>query len=181
MLQLKNISKDFGTKSILNNISEVIYDGEKIGIVGNNGQGKSTLLEILTKQINPDCGEVIVDCSFAVLKQNFVFEKEKLCNLLQDKNFAQEFLKWLKKFNVQAEFDFQNFDKLSCGEKTKLALSAVFAQKTDCLILDEPTNHLDMEAKLLLVKNINDFSGTVLIVSHDKDFFKSNCSKNLGT
>lgn len=177
MIQLKNISKDFGTKSILNNISEVVYDGEKIGVVGNNGQGKSTFLDILTKQTMPDCGEVVTDCSMAVLKQNSAFEKNELFNLLQDQSFSQEFFKWLKKFDFKAEFNFQNFDKLSCGEKTKLALSMVFAQKPDCLILDEPTNHLDMEAKQLLVENLNNFYGTVLLVSHDKDFLNQTVQK----
>lgn len=177
MIQLKNLIKDFGTKNILNNISKTIYDGEKIGIIGANGQGKSTLLDIITKQIPPDSGEVVFLGNFAMLRQSSDFDTTELEKFIQDTGFANEFFKWLKRFGFKAEFNIDDFDKLSCGEKTKLALSIAFAQNPDWLVLDEPTNHLDFEAKQLLIQSINKFAGTILIVSHDKNFLNNTVHK----
>ncbi len=179
MLQLKDICKSFGSKTVLDNINEIIYDGEKIGIVGSNGQGKSTLLNIITGKDRADSGEVVSNEKIGFLEQSSAIEFGSLLNKLTDAEFSQEFFKQLKKlgFTKQIEWTLERIKLLSCGERTKIALASVLAINPTMLILDEPTNHLDIEGKAEIVREIQNFAGSVLVVSHDIDLLNQTVFK----
>lgn len=179
MIILKNITKEYGTKTVLDNINLTVYDGEKIAIIGNNGEGKSTLVGVITKSIMQDEGQIVFDDSFGFLKQSSEMNIDEYLEKLSNKEFAQNFEVELKKMGFNSDFNIskENFNKYSPGEKTKIGLAFVAAQNPKVLILDEPTNHLDIKAKELITNYLNSFSGTVLVVSHDKDFINSFAQK----
>ena len=179
MIQLQSVIKDWGDKRVLSNIDLIIYPGEKIGIIGSNGQGKSTLVNIISKQIAPDSGTVVIDENLAVLEQSSDINFSKILENLSNNEFSNQFFIWLKLlgFNKEIELDATRISKLSCGEKTKIGLANCFAQNPTALVLDEPTNHLDIENKQYLEKVLSGYAGTLIVVSHDLDFIKnvSNC------
>lgn len=180
MLQLVNLSKHFGEKIILQNINLTIYDGEKIGIIGSNGQGKSTLLNIISEEISPDEGSVITRDHVGYLKQSADIELASMLQKLSDEVIAKQFYYYLSKFGINEQIDLnQDLTQISCGEKTKIALSMLLAESPNLVILDEPTNHLDLDGKKLLINLINELPQTVLIVSHDIDFLNNTINKVL--
>ena len=179
MIQLQSVIKDWGDKRVLSNIDLIIYPGEKIGIIGSNGQGKSTLVNIISKQIALDSGTVVIDENLAVLEQSSDINFSKILENLSNNEFSNQFFIWLKLlgFNNEIELDATKISKLSSGEKTKIGLANCFAQNPTALVLDEPTNHLDISAKNLIIKQINNFQGAVIIVSHDRDFLNKTVNK----
>jgi len=179
MIQLKNVCKDYGTKTVLDKINLTIYDGEKIGIIGENGQGKTSLLNIITKQIPADSGEIISEDTFGFLRQSSELSIPDIVEELSDSNLATQFNIQLKKMGFIKELDLsvERIEKLSCGERTKIALALIFAKYPTTLVLDEPTNHLDLTGQNIIVQQINQFAGTVLIVSHNKDFLNKTVQK----
>jgi len=179
MISLKDIEKSFGTKEVLKKANLTIYDGERVGIVGNNGEGKSTLLGILTKEISADAGEVVSNDTIGVLKQSSEIDLQNILDDISNSTEGKSFLTELKKLGVTQNLELTKtrLNSLSPGERTKVALAYVFSKSPQTLILDEPTNHLDMEAKQLIINYINDFYGTVIIVSHDKDFLNQTVNK----
>ena len=172
MIQLKNVTKEFGDKTVLDDVCLQIYDGEKVVIIGENGQGKSTLLDVILKRQPVDSGEVITDGTFGFLQQNAKIDEKKLFEQLKNKEFAGEFYYNLKLLGFEKDFALtdERLSKLSCGEQTKMVLAQVLAQNPSVLILDEPTNHLDINGKNEVVKILKDFYGTLIVVSHDVDF-----------
>ena len=172
MIQLHNVTKEFGNKIVLDNVNLAIYDGEKIGIVGENGQGKSTLIEIITGKQAAENGSVVNPENFGFLEQNAIVDTKNLLTKLNDDAFAKDFSKYLNIFKISNEIAFNEsiLSNLSCGERTKIRLCELFALSPNTLILDEPTNHLDINSKEVLINLINDYCGTVLLVSHDVDF-----------
>ncbi len=178
MISLSNVQKSYGDKIIFDNLSLTIYDGEKIGIIGDNGQGKTTLLKIIMGDTDIDSGTIKINENIGYLKQVSEFSVDKILKSIENQEFAKSFFLYLKKMGLKNfMLDNKSLNQLSCGEKTKLALSYVFAQNPTALVLDEPTNHLDMEAKQILIDQINTFPGTVLVVSHDIYFLNSTVSK----
>lgn len=173
MLQLKNVSKDFGDKIILDKASLTVYEGEHIAIIGNNGVGKTTVLNLIMGNDFPLSGEVVCNETVDMLSQSL----DEECKMNDENlNYASgEFLKILKELSFfKQQFDFKT---LSCGEKTKIAIARVFSSGKNILLLDEPTNHLDISAKNVLIDKINAYAGTVIIVSHDKDFLNKTVFK----
>ena len=178
MIQLVNISQEFGVKKVLNDISFSVYNGEKIGIVGDNGQGKTTLLNLIIGKQKPDSGQVVVDGKIGFLPQNAEVDLSFILEKLADTHFSTMFFKYLSKFNL-GDFDFsiERVRSLSCGEQTKVMLASILAQNCDTLVLDEPTNHLDISGKDCLVNILQSFLGTVILVSHDIDFLNKTVRK----
>ena len=175
MLYLNKIYKDFGTKTILDNASLIVYDGEKIGIIGNNGQGKTTLLNIIAGGDKDYSGNVKCDEKIAYLKQSSFTEFDTLTAVLSTPDKSQLLLQWLKILNFTGNFE--NIEKLSCGERTKLAIALAYVENPQILLLDEPTNHLDLTGRQVLTNIINQFNGIVILVSHDIDFLNDTCNK----
>ena len=164
MIILNKIEKEFGNKTLFSNLSLSIYDGEHVGVVGKNGSGKSTLLKITAGEIKPDCGVVRNDGTIAFVHQ--IQEKQSEIN-----NAAErvEFEKIKSQLSAK-DAEFEQFDTLSGGEKTKLAIASALAKDPDVLLLDEPTNNLDEQGINWLVEKLNEFAGTLLVVSHDRYF-----------
>ena len=168
MFVLNKISKEFADKTLFEDIDLTIYDGERIGIVGSNGSGKSTFLNILSGEMNPGSGSVKFLGRMAYVKQVHK-------NIDYDDFKSGEFIKFLKT-NNEIKFTsslYQDFNTLSGGEKTKLSISFALSKDIDTLLLDEPTNNLDQQSINWLIKKLNKFSGTVIVVSHDRYFLNS--------
>lgn len=165
----------FGYDKPLGEISLAVERGQKIGVIGSNGTGKSTLLKTITGLIPPLSGDVRfgVKTRVGYFDQTIAATKSEL-NVLED--FRAEFpelndgeiRKTLGGFLLSGDDVFKCVKDLSGGEKVRLALSKIFRRRPNFLILDEPTNHMDIIGKETLEKLLMDFSGTVIVVSHDR-------------
>lgn len=175
MLYLTNLNKDFGDKVIFDNINLNIYDGQRIAIIGNNGVGKTTLLNIISKQDKDYSGICKCDGHIEHLKQNSEIDLEQVYNVLGDKNLCKQFFMYLKKLNFNA--DIYDLETLSGGEKTKLAFALAYTNNPQILLLDEPTNHIDISGIEIITKSIQEFNGIVIIVSHDINFLNNTVNK----
>jgi macrolide transport system ATP-binding/permease protein len=170
LLSCREIKKDFGDKNILNNISFDIAVGGRIGLVGLNGAGKSTLANILAGKLEKDSGSLLWHKKS--VKIGYLKQETSYVERLSVKDNPRDYLYTtsalgLKSIGLWQEERFKN---LSGGEKTKLALSVIWTQRPDFLILDEPTNHLDYHGVEWLIKEVNKFKGTIIIISHDRYF-----------
>ena len=165
----------FGYDKPLGEISLAVERGQKIGVIGSNGTGKSTLLKTITGLIPPLSGDVRfgVKTRVGYFDQTIAATKSEL-SVLED--FRAEFpelndgeiRKTLGGFLLSGDDVFKCVKDLSGGEKVRLALSKIFRRRSNFLILDEPTNHMDIIGKETLEKLLMDFSGTVIVVSHDR-------------
>lgn len=181
VIEAKNISKSFDDKVIVKDFSTRVIKGNKIGIVGPNGAGKTTLIKLLTKRLEPDCGFVRIGKNLeeAYFDQNRVSldPKKTLWQTLCDKGDHilvhgqyRHVVAYLKDFLFKPEQAHCPVSALSGGEKNRLMLAVALAQPSNFLVLDEPTNDLDMDTLDLLQEVLDDYAGTLLIVSHDRDF-----------
>lgn len=181
VLKIDQITKDFENKQILNKVSFSASRGEKIIIIGANGIGKSTLLKILMNKIAADQGSY--EWGYESQISYFAQDHHELLN----ENIS--IIDWLKKQseketentirNTLGQVLFRsdevnkNILSLSGGEGARLLLAKMILEKSNILVLDEPTNHLDIESREALKKALIDFEGTVILVTHDRDFAKS--------
>ncbi len=181
VIEAKHLMKSFGNRIIVNDFSTKIIRGNKIGIVGPNGAGKTTLIKLLTKKLEPDSGFVRIGKNLeeAYFDQNrFSLAPNKtLWQTLCDKGdhiwvrgSYRHVVAYLKDFLFTPEQAKSPVATLSGGEKNRLMLAKVLAQPSNFLLLDEPTNDLDMDTLDLLQEMLSDYDGTILIVSHDRDF-----------
>lgn len=179
LLTIEKMSKTFTDRLLFNNVSLGINEGDKIGIIGVNGTGKSTLLKIIAGMEEADTGTVTKGSNIKVeyLAQNPVFNNELtiLENVLDQKTAKQE--QWniegeaktmLNKLGI-TEYD-GRVDTLSGGQKKRIALVKVLLSPADILILDEPTNHLDNEMAEWLEEYLNRYKGALIMVTHDRYF-----------
>lgn len=175
IIKLENINKSYGDINTLKNITFDINEGERVGIIGANGAGKSTLINIINGNESADSGriELAKGTRIGYLKQS------SDCNLneLITNNHMADFMKINSYLDNNIDFNTQNLNNLSGGEKTKIALASILAEKPSLLLLDEPTNHVDIKASKWIVEQINGYLGTVLIVSHDRTFLNETVSK----
>lgn len=183
VLSVKNISKSFDGKKVLNNVSFDMYKGDKVGIIGKNGIGKSTLLKILMGIKKQDNGEF----KFGERVQLGYYDQDHQ-NLFPENNILQEIntsLSYTEEYlrSKAASFLFVDDDvlkpvsKLSGGEKVRLSLLKLSEQKGNLLLLDEPTNHLDIYSIEVLEDALIDYEGSILLVSHNRHFINSICNK----
>lgn len=176
-IQLNEVSVSFGEKKILNKINLEIYAGEKIGLVGYNGAGKTTLAKLIFGSIDTENGTIKNknQCKIGYLMQStdIVHQSE---NILQDK---QDFSYMTSQLGLVKthQWNEEKLKNLSGGEKLKLSLADLWSSKPDLMILDEPTNHLDMKGMDWLIQEIKAFSGSVLMISHDRHFLDQTSSK----
>ncbi|HHY81598.1 MAG TPA: ABC-F type ribosomal protection protein [Clostridiales bacterium] len=177
LLQCRNIKKDFGIHEVLKSINLDLEAGERVGLVGKNGAGKTTLANIIYGAVQPDQGEVIWhsrNIRIGYLRQSVYYTSELLHDLYQehDSSDISEFLHIAGELGADKvhKWDTDRFSGLSGGEKTKLALAHIWSSKPDLLILDEPTNHLDLQGVQRLIDELESYSGTILVISHDRFF-----------
>ncbi len=178
MIELQHVTKSFGDKTVLEDISLSVYDGEKIGIIGDNGQGKTTLVKIIVGQLQPDAGAVKTSDIIGYLPQSADINFEQLVYSLENAGFASNFYKFANILRIKKNiFTENNFETLSGGEKTKIALAFAFASNPSVIVLDEPTNHIDASARNDVIEAIKSFDGTVITVSHDIEFLNAVVTK----
>ncbi len=182
IMEAKNISKAYGDKCLIKNFSTRILRGDRIGVIGANGSGKTTLLKLLVKQLEPDIGSVRLgskvdlvyfDQMRSTLKSNESLW-QNLCPTGGDQVYVgghhRHVMAYLKDFLFEEKQVRGLVSILSGGEKNRLALAKALAQPSNVLVLDEPTNDLDMDTLDLLVEMLSDYEGTIIVVSHDRDF-----------
>ena len=183
-LELNNVSKSYGEKQILNNINLLIPRGEKIAFVGRNGEGKSTLSKIIAGVLDYE-GEVKlgheVKIGYYAQNQQDMLDPEKTVFETLDDVATGDMRVKVKSLLGAFLFGGEAIDKkvkvLSGGEKARLSLAKMLLFLTNLLILDEPTNHLDMLSKDILKSALIQFDGTLIIVSHDRDFLQGLTNK----
>lgn len=173
VLKVIDIEKSFHLKKVLDNIHFDIKNGERIGLVGYNGTGKTTLANILFGKIAPEKGivEKSRDLTIGYLSQSIDYQVSDFQQSLSG-NTKSHLLEHASMLGLTKVYNWEEerLEHLSGGEKLKLALAMVWASKPDFLILDEPTNHLDYKGIEWLVSELEKFRGPVLIISHDRHF-----------
>lgn len=190
ILELKNISKGFDDKKLFENFSYTFKKGDRIGIVGQNGTGKSTFLNIVTGKIKADSGELDlgVNTEFGYYKQQEIQfdDNKKVIDVVLE--IAEHFklpdgneitaAQFLNKFLFPPKQQHDFVHKLSGGEKRRLQLLLVLIKNPNFLILDEPTNDLDLQTLSILEDFLDRFQGCLIIVSHDR-YFMDNLTEQL--
>lgn len=174
LISCRNIKKSFGDKVVLNSIDLDIQRGDRIGLVGKNGAGKSTLADVLTGTCDYDEGSLI--SSRQNIKVGYLRQSEDAALfgkvMINEVDMSGELQRLISQLGVDGLEDSsqERLLLLSGGEKTKLALAAVWAAQPDLAILDEPTNHMDHQGMEYLVQELQKFPGAVIIISHDRYF-----------
>jgi len=189
--KLDQVSKSFGDNRVVSNLSLIVHRGDRLGIAGPNGAGKTTLIKLITGQLQPDSGTVklgvnleplVIDQKREMLKPGWTL-REALTDGVGDQVKLGETRKhvvaYMKDFLFSPEQAGTPVDVLSGGERGRLMLARGLRNPSNLLILDEPTNDLDLETLDLLQEFIADYAGTVLLVSHDRDFLDRICTSIL--
>jgi ATP-binding cassette subfamily F protein uup len=178
----ENVSKSYGGRPIVRDFSTRILRGDRVGIVGPNGAGKTTLLNLLTGALVPDAGEIRLGTNLAQVTLDQRRETLDPAATLSETltggggdmvtvgDQSRHVIGYMKDFLFRPEQARTPVGVLSGGERARLTLARAFAQPSNLLVLDEPTNDLDLETLDLLQERLADYPGTVLLVSHDRDF-----------
>jgi ATPase subunit of ABC transporter with duplicated ATPase domains len=182
---LEDVSKAYGRRVVYDHLNMTIRRGERWCVMGKNGAGKTTLLRMVAGVLSPDSGAVTLGAS---LKMGY-FAQQALDLLDPDltieeqlqKDFPHESIGVLRNLAGAFQFSGDEIDKkiraLSGGEKTRLVMARMLLDPPNFLVLDEPTNHLDLATKEMLIEALRDFDGTMLFVSHDREFLRSLSSR----
>jgi ATP-binding cassette subfamily F protein uup len=187
----EGVSKSFGDRTIIKNFDFRVQRGDRIGIVGANGAGKSTLLKLLTGEIQPDEGKITLaptlDGIVIDQQRSLLSPDKRVRDILADggdwvevRGVKKHIQGYLKEFLFDPGVVEASVGALSGGERSRLLLAREFARESNLLVLDEPTNDLDLETLDLLQEVIADYAGTVLLVSHDRDFLDRTVTVTLG-
>lgn len=173
----ENLSKSFNNKKIFENLSMHIRRKERVFIIGANGCGKSTLFRLLTGEYTPDSGEIHfgskVDVSYFDQMQNDLNLDKTALDEIWDAypNLSVTQVRtMLGSFMFKGDDVFKTLNKMSGGERARISLLKLMLKRGNLLLLDEPTNHLDTQSRESLEKTLNDYDGTMLIISHDRYF-----------
>ncbi len=191
VIDAEHVFKSFGEREIIRDFSLRIQRGDRIGLVGSNGAGKTTLLKLLTKELVPDSGKVAhakTLSGIVIDQQRKLMEPQRRVrdvlaeggDWIEVRGHKRHIKGYLKEFLFAPELSEAPIASLSGGERSRLLLAREFARESNLLVLDEPTNDLDLETLDLLQEVIADYEGTVLIVSHDRDFLDKTVTVTLG-
>ncbi len=191
VIEADHVNKSYGERTIIRDFSLRIQRGDRIGLVGPNGAGKTTLLKLLTGEIDPDTGSVTRAKTLSGIiidQQRKLMEPDKrvkdvLANggdWIDVRGHKKHIKGYLKEFLFDPSLTDAPIGSLSGGERSRLLLAREFAREANLLVLDEPTNDLDLETLDLLQEVIADYEGTVLLVSHDRDFLDRTVTITLG-
>ena len=179
--ELDHVSKSYGSKHVIDDFSCVIQRGDKIGLIGPNGCGKTTLLKLMLGELKPDAGTVRLGTKLSIAYfDQFRAQLDEQATLIEVISPGLDFIEvagvrkhvisYLGDFLFPPERARAKVSSLSGGERNRLLLARLFAQPANALVLDEPTNDLDIETLELLEELLQDYSGTLFLVSHDRTF-----------
>ncbi|MEW6166715.1 MAG: ATP-binding cassette domain-containing protein [Pseudomonadota bacterium] len=189
--QLHNVSHAYAGRTLIRHLSTVILRGEKVGIIGPNGAGKTTLLEIILGRLTPDSGDVRLGTKLEIayfdqLRSPLQDEDQTAVEAVGDgKAFVEidgarrHVISYLQDFLFTPDRARVPVRVLSGGERSRLMLAQLFCRPSNLLVLDEPTNDLDIETLDLLEERLIDYGGTVLLVSHDREFLDNVVTRSL--
>ena len=181
VIEAENVTFGYGDLPIVRDFSTTIFRGDRIGLIGDNGSGKSTLLKLLLGELQPDQGEIrqgtrlevaYFDQHRSVLRDDWSAAE----NVAEGREFVtvdgkqKHVIGYLNDFLFSAERARAPISRYSGGERNRLLLARLFARPSNLLVMDEPTNDLDAETLELLEARLADYAGTLLLVSHDRDF-----------
>ncbi|MDU3087000.1 MAG: ABC-F family ATP-binding cassette domain-containing protein [Peptoniphilus harei] len=184
VLEIKDLAKSFGDHQVFHDLNAFVYKNDKIGLIGPNGVGKSTLFKIIAEETSPTSGKVRLGSNVDV-----AFFYQELDNLSLDKTVMDEIWdefprlehfqirKYLAEFLFVGDDIFKTIDELSGGERGRLSLLKIMLKGANFLVLDEPTNHLDIDSKEILEDALLKYEGTVLSISHDRYFLNKTVDK----
>lgn len=179
--ELEHVSKSYGDKTIIKDFSCRIMRGDRVGLLGPNGAGKSTLLKLILNELRPDTGKVRQGTKLAVayfdqMREQLNEEATLVDTISQGSDFVEigkvrkHVISYLEDFLFAPERARSPVKLLSGGERNRLLLARLFARPVNVLVLDEPTNDLDIDTLELLEELLQDYSGTLFLVSHDRAF-----------
>jgi len=188
--ELVNVSKRFGDRTVVLDLSLRIMRGDRIGLIGPNGAGKSTLLKLILGQLAPDTGEVRLGTNVQVayfdqMREQLDPERTLLDTISPGSDWIEigterkHVMTYLADFLFPAQRANAPVKMLSGGERNRLLLARLFARPANVLVLDEPTNDLDIESLELLEDTLQNFPGTLLLVSHDRAFLDNVVTQTL--
>ncbi|HVF95646.1 MAG TPA: ATP-binding cassette domain-containing protein, partial [Sphingomonas sp.] len=191
VIDAKHVTKSYGDRTIIGDLTLRVARGDRIGIIGRNGAGKSTLLKLLTGELQPDTGHIrlakTLDAVVIDQQRSLMAPEKTVREVVADGGDWIEVLGvkkhihgYLKEFLFDPNMVEAKVASLSGGERSRLLLAREFARASNLLVLDEPTNDLDLETLDLLQDVIGEYDGTVLIVSHDRDFLDRTVTITLG-
>ena len=181
VFQIENLTKNFGDRKIINNFSTMVMRGDRIGLIGANGSGKSTMIRLLLDQMQPDSGSVKTGTQLQVAyfdqyRDTLREDWNAIENVSEGRDFVEvngarkHPIGYLQEFLFSPERARAPITALSGGERNRLLLAKLFAQPANLLVMDEPTNDLDVETLELLEEILTDYTGTLILVSHDREF-----------
>lgn len=188
--ELKNVSKSFGDKTVIRNLNFTPMRGDRLGLIGPNGAGKSTLIKVLLGELQPDEGTVRLGTNlhiayFDQLRAQLDLKKTVADTIAPGSEWVEigGVKKHIKSYLNDFLFSPQRADSpveaLSGGERNRLLLARLFALPANLLVLDEPTNDLDIDSLELLEQVLEDYSGTLILVSHDRRFLDNTVTQVL--
>jgi ATP-binding cassette subfamily F protein uup len=191
VINAQAVGKSFGERTIIKDFTLRIQRGDRIGIVGANGTGKTTLIRILTGETQPDTGSITLSPTLTGIvidqQRKLLSPEKRVRDVLAEgsdwidvRGVRKHVQGYLKEFLFDPELIEARIGTLSGGEQSRILLAREFAREANLLVLDEPTNDLDLETLDLLQEVIADYDGTVLIVSHDRDFLDRTVNLTLG-
>jgi ABC transport system ATP-binding/permease protein len=191
VIHADHIKKSYGDRDIIKDFTLRIQRGDRIGIVGANGTGKTTLIKMLTGETQPDSGKVTLSPTLTGIvidqQRKLLTPEKRVRDVLAEgsdwidvRGVRKHVQGYLKEFLFDPSLIEARIGTLSGGEQSRILLAREFAREANLLVLDEPTNDLDLETLDLLQEVIADYDGTVLIVSHDRDFLDRTVNLTLG-
>ena len=181
VIRARNISYSYGEQQVISNFDIKIMRGDRIGLIGNNGVGKTTLLRLLLGELEPQTGTIKVGTGLEVgyfdqLRQTLVVEKSVAYNVGEGRTYIKlngkdrHIVGYLKGFLFSPKRAMTPVKALSGGERNRVILAKLFTRPANLLVLDEPTNDLDIETLEVLEQKLCDYTGTLIVVSHDREF-----------
>ena len=181
VIRARNVSYNYGAEKVIQDFSVKIVRGDRIGLIGNNGVGKTTLLRLLLGQLEPQEGTIKRGTNLEVgyfdqLRQALDLEKSVAYNVGDGRTYInlngkeRHIIGYLKGFLFSPKRSIMPVKALSGGERNRVILAKLFTRPANLLVLDEPTNDLDIETLEVLEQKLSDYTGTLIVVSHDREF-----------